>query len=98
MASEELKRRINLATGERAMSIDGYPRTEEEEERLNGLCRAVLTGQTGEQLMAYLRSITINTVLPTTATDAQLRDLEGQRRIVGILDVRRNARPKETGK
>lgn len=77
-----------------ANSIDGFVRTPAEEERLNIVCRNALTGPEGEALMNYLRSISTNTVLHPSSSDAELRDREGMRRLVAIMDQRRNSKPK----
>lgn len=89
----DLRRKIELAQASRAETIDGYARNPEAEEIANTTCRAALNGPSGEALMDYLRAITTNVVLPVTATDAELRALEGQRRLVGILDARRRSTP-----
>lgn len=91
----ELRRRIELAQGQAAATVDGFARDAGAEEQANAVCRAALTGPSGEALMDYLRSITTNIVAHPTATDAELRALEGQRRLVGILDTRRRSKPKK---
>lgn len=42
----------------------------------------------GALALAYLRKITTGRVLPPTATDAELRHLEGGRALVAIIDMR----------
>jgi hypothetical protein len=93
-ASPTLKARITEMRARAAASIDGFDRPEEAEEQINQICRAALTGPSGEALMDYIRSITTNVVLHHTASDAELRAMEGMRRLTGILDRRRNAKPK----
>lgn len=88
---EALRKMIREAQNRQANSIDGFERSAEAEERINETCRAALTGPQGEALMTYIRSITTNLVLPPTASDAELRSLEGMRRLAGILDRRRNS-------
>lgn len=76
-------------------SVDGFSRSPAEEERINTICRNALRGPDGDALMDYLRSITTNVVMAPTTTDAELRDREGMRRLVGILDARRRSTPKK---
>lgn len=91
--SRMLERKIEEARLHGGNAPDGFRRSRQEEERINQLCRAVLTTSQGEALMNYLRSITTNAVMPVGATDAELRDREGMRRLVGILDRRRLSKP-----
>lgn len=69
---------------------DGRTRTEEEERRINLTAVSVLGDQAGKDLMAYLRSITIEAVAGPNISDAELRHLEGQRYLVGLLSTRIN--------
>ena len=43
---------------------------------------------TGQEVIKYLRSITIEAVTGPAASDAELRHLEGQRYIVGLIERR----------
>lgn len=92
----KIEKKIVEAREAAADSIDGFKRTKNLEERINLTCRNLLNGPEGDFLMDYLKSITTQVVLPHTASDAELRMMEGQRRLVGILDVRRRTTPKET--
>ncbi len=52
------------------------------------LCRraaACFAGSTGQSLLHHLRQSFLDRRLPPTATDAELRHLEGQRSVVGHL-------------
>ncbi len=91
---EIIEQKVNEARDRQASAIDGFQRSAENEERINQLCRAALTGSGGDTLMDYIRSITVNVVEHPTASDAQLRDREGMRRLYGILDRRRKSKPK----
>jgi len=91
---KRLERKIQMASEMRAATVDGWQRGEDGEEKINAACRAALNTPSGKLVMEYLKSITTNAVLPDTASDAQLRSMEGMRRLVGILDVRRNSSPK----
>lgn len=75
-------------------TVDGVPRDDDLEEKINAACRAALNTPAGNMLMDYLKSITTNAVLPASASDAELRMMEGMRRVVAILDTRRNTNPK----
>jgi len=74
----------------RVIGLDGRSRSEEEERRINLTAVSVLGDQDGKDLMAYLRSITIEAVAGPNISDAELRHLEGQRYIVGLLSQRVN--------
>lgn len=76
-------------------SPDGIMRDPAAEERINAACRAALGSGSGKLVMDYLRSITLNTVLPPSATDGELRMQEGMRRLFGILERRVNSTTKE---
>jgi hypothetical protein len=43
---------------------------------------------TGQQVMAYLKSITVHMIAGPDSTDQQLRHLEGQRFLVGLMQQR----------
>ena len=42
----------------------------------------------GQRALVYLRKVTFGRVLPPTATAEELRDLEGRRALVAIIDMR----------
>jgi len=88
-----IEKRIREARDRASASPDGFVRSPQAEERINAICRTVLTGPAGEALMDYIRAITVNMVLPPSASDAELRSMEGMRRLAGILDRRRHATP-----
>lgn len=89
----ELKNRIEQARRDAAKSIDGFARNPDLEEKINAACRTVLTGPAGEQVMEYIKSITTSAVLPPGSSDAELREMEGMRRLCAILDMRRRSKP-----
>lgn len=95
MASNDLRELALRNVVERTASPDGWARDPELEERINDACRSALNGPVGDLVMDYIKSITLNAVLPDTATDAQLRGMEGMRRLCGILDYRRKTTPKK---
>ena len=72
----------------RIVGLDGVRRTEEQEAQLNRLALAAFGGGEGAEFLAYLKSITVNLVLGPHATDAELRQHEGQRYVVALIDGR----------
>ena len=93
MSTADIKRQLERRkNGDLVTGIDGVTRTKEAEQRLNALCQTVLDSEGGKQFMDYLRSITLNFVVPPTGTDAQLRHHEGKRELFMILQSRCNTR------
>lgn len=90
-----LERKIAKAMERGAMAPDGMIRSPADEEKINSVCRAVFASPNGKLLMGYLRAITTDVVVHPTATDAELRDREGMRRLVGILQNRASSAPQE---
>lgn len=91
--SDIVERKIRELRERQAQSPDGIVRSSDVEEKINAACRSALNTPSGKMVMDYLRSITLNTVLPPSASDAELRMQEGMRRLFGILDARRNSTP-----
>jgi hypothetical protein len=69
-------------------SPDGVTRSEAEEHRLNLVVVSALGDQAGQELMRYLRSITIEAAAGPHISNDHLRHLEGQRFIVAVLAQR----------
>ena len=92
---ERFARKIQEMRERAPNSVDGFLRTPQTEEHLNAICRAALNGPAGDAVMDYIKSITTSVVLPASASDAELRMMEGMRRLCGILDARRRSTPKE---
>lgn len=44
-------------------------------------------GSDGDRALAFLRRLTVERSLPATAADAELRDAEGQRRLVKLIET-----------
>lgn len=78
-----------------APNFDGVLRPPEAEEKINQTVRAALSGPNGKALMDYLRSITVNFVVPPSAMDAELRHHEGKRHLFQILDARLKSKPEK---
>jgi hypothetical protein len=67
---------------------DGMRRPQEAERRLNAIALAVFSSPEGQELLAYLRSITLNRVSgPEVSTDA-LRHHEGMRFLFQVIAAR----------
>lgn len=93
----ELKNRINELREAQQQNIDGWARSTDAEEKIDAACRAALTGPAGEAVMEYIKSITTSAVLPAGSSDAELREMEGMRRLTAILDTRRRSKPSKKG-
>jgi len=79
-------------------SIDGYTRTPEVEKKLNQLTASVFKGDDGKQVLAYLKSITMEAVAGPNITQNELFHLEGKRYLVAILIQRINKHNNEVKK
>lgn len=90
-----LEKRIREAREKAAVSFDGIIRNPAKEDQINGAFRSVFAGPAGQTVLDYLRSITLNTVLPPEASDAQLRNQEGMRRLFGIIHARATSTPSD---
>lgn len=92
--SDFVDRKLKELRDRQMRTLDGIERPADLEEKINGAFRSALNGPPGQLVMDYLRSITINTVLPPSATDGELRMQEGMRRLFGIIEGRRSSQPK----
>lgn len=92
-AEKLLAKKIREMSERRSNSPDGFVRSAEAEEKINVICRNALNSPSGQLLMDYIKSISVNVIEDPSATDAQLRDREGMRRMCAILDARRNTKP-----
>ena len=70
------------------ISIDGFQRNRINDARISTDVAALFNTDLGQQVFKYLKSITIDAVNGPHVTDAELRHLEGQRYIVGLIDRR----------
>lgn len=68
------------------IGIDGYPRSKEEEEVISKDIEALFKTPNGKAVLSYLRSITIEAVGGGAISDNELRHLEGQRYLVGLIE------------
>ena len=70
------------------VSIDGIQRPQDVDERISLDVAAMLATPTGQSVMQYLRSISTDIANGPNISNDELRHLEGQRYIVGLI-VRR---------
>jgi len=70
------------------IGIDNFPRSKSNDEKISKDIRSVFRTPNGKEVLKYLRSITIEAVTGPAASDAELRHLEGQRYLVGLLERR----------
>ena len=68
--------------------FDGFQRPLEEDQTISKHTEAVFKTPAGKAVLKYLRSITIESVQGPNASDAELRHLEGQRYLVGVIERR----------
>ena len=72
------------------IGLDGMTRQSKDEENLNTLCFGVFNTVSGKEILKYLKSLTLDAVAGPEISNEQLRHLEGQRYIVGLLQRRIN--------
>jgi len=68
------------------IGLDGVHRTKAEEDKVSMNIAALFSEPTGQAVLKYLRSVTIEMVGGPEISDATLRHLEGQRHIVGLIE------------
>jgi len=70
------------------IGIDNFPRKISQDNEISFDVRSLFRSPSGDKVLKYLRSITIEAVTGPAASDAELRHLEGQRYIVGLIERR----------
>lgn len=70
------------------IGIDGYQRKSEQDIQISQNIAQIFESPTGKEVLRYLRSITIEMVNGPNVTTEELRHLEGQRYIVGLIEQR----------
>ena len=70
------------------IGIDGFQRKAELDLQVSQNVAEVLNSPAGAAVLRYLRSITIEMVNGPNVTTEELRHIEGQRYIVGLLEQR----------
>lgn len=72
------------------LGVDNFPRPKEDDEKISRDLNSLFKTPNGKSVLKYLRSITIESVQGPNASDAELRHLEGQRYLVGLIERRIN--------
>lgn len=72
------------------VGLDGVQRSKDVDERISLDVSALLSTPSGQSVMNYLKSITTDIVNGPNVSNDELRHLEGQRFIVGLLSSRAN--------
>tara|TARA_R100001460_G_scaffold10461_1_gene24779 strand:- start:13045 stop:13317 length:273 start_codon:yes stop_codon:yes gene_type:complete len=70
------------------LSLDGFRRDKSEDTRISLDIASLFNTDAGQSVLKYLRSITIEQVNGAGVSDAELRHMEGQRYIVGLIESR----------
>lgn len=72
------------------IGIDGIQRNSEADVNISKNIAQIFSTPTGVEVLRYLRSITIEMVNGPNVSTEELRHIEGQRYIVGLLEQRIN--------
>jgi len=72
------------------IGLDTMKRKPADEENLNTLFYKMFTTSGGSEILKYLKSLTLEAVAGPEISDTQLRHLEGQRYLVGLIQRRVN--------
>jgi hypothetical protein len=70
------------------IGLDGIQRQNDKDKEISQNVAEVFSSPTGKEVLRYLRSITIEMVNGPNVTTEELRHIEGQRYIVGLLEQR----------
>jgi len=70
------------------IGIDGIQRTSEKDSEVSHNIAQIFESPVGKEVLRYLRSITIEMVNGPNVTTEELRHLEGQRYVVGLIEQR----------
>jgi len=70
------------------VGIDGIQRPQNKDQEISQNIASLFTTATGNAVLKYLRSITIEMVNGPNVTTEELRHMEGQRYIVGLIENR----------
>jgi hypothetical protein len=70
------------------IGIDGIQRTSEKDSEVSHNIAQIFESPVGKEVLRYLRSITIEMVNGPNVTTEELRHLEGQRYLVGLIEQR----------
>tara|TARA_R100001126_G_C4847209_1_gene160093 strand:+ start:733 stop:1020 length:288 start_codon:yes stop_codon:yes gene_type:complete len=72
------------------IGLDGMKRQPKDEENLNTLFYKMFNTPGGSEILKHLKSLTLEAVAGPEISDSQLRHLEGQRYLVGLIQRRVN--------
>lgn len=72
------------------VGVDGIQRPLEKDREISQNIASLFETETGKAVLKYLRSITIEMVNGPNVTTEELRHLEGQRYLVGLIESRIN--------
>lgn len=72
------------------VGIDGINRPQDKDREISQNIATLFGSATGQAVLRYLRSITIEMVHGPNVTTEELRHMEGQRYIVGLIENRIN--------
>jgi|TARA_R100001463_G_scaffold2752_4_gene11289 hypothetical protein len=72
------------------IGIDGIQRTTEQDKKISKNIAQIFQSPTGKEVLKYLRSISIEMVHGANVSTEELRHIEGQRYIVGLIENRIN--------
>ena len=70
------------------IGLDGIQRQNDKDKEISQNVAEVFSSPTGKEVLRYLRSITIEMVNGPNVTTEELRHIEGQRYIVGLIEQR----------
>ena len=70
------------------IGIDGYQRKSDQDINISQNIAQIFESPTGKEVLRYLRSITIEMVHGPNVTTEELRHIEGQRYVVGLIEQR----------
>jgi len=72
------------------VGVDGINRPQDKDREISQNIATLFGSTTGQAVLRYLRSITIEMVHGPNVTTEELRHMEGQRYIVGLIENRMN--------
>ncbi len=72
------------------VGIDGYQRPKDIDEQISQNMAHLFSSDSGKAVIKYLRTITIEIVHGANVSTEELRHIEGQRYVVGLIQTRIN--------
>lgn len=70
------------------IGLDGIQRSSDKDVQISQNIAEIFNTPTGKEVLRYLRSVTIEMVNGPNVTTEELRHIEGQRYIVGLIEQR----------